>query len=172
MLAGRERPRDRHRAEVSASAALRLAAQAEQAIERADGKASALAATATAILLFAAQAVPLRGAAHPAGLAVAALATGAACWAAGIVALAAAIFPRLTGRAEAGAWWPERAPRRFDSAQMDALIRRMAADPRRWQLAQAHALGRIALKKYRYIRLGMLLLGLGAAVGVCGELLL
>lgn len=165
--------RGTQRAGAPPSAAGRLAAQAEQALERADGKAGALAATATAILLFAAQSDVRAACAagRTGGVGAAALAAGGACWAAGIVALAAVIFPRFTGRREPDARWLDSIPGSFDASEISALVRRLDSDPERWQLAQARALGRIAMKKYRFIRIGMVLLGLGAALGLCGQLL-
>ena len=146
------------------SVAAHLAAQAEHAIERADGKASALAATATAILIFAAQG---HGTAHPSDAGLFLLIGASLCWVAGIVALVAAIFPRFAGSAE-DAVWLHLFPGKRDPAPLTDVLRAANADPERWLLAQAEALGRIAMTKFRYVRFGMALLGVGATLAVVG----
>jgi hypothetical protein len=147
-----------------------LAAQAEHAIERADAKAATLAATATAILAFAVQGgSPCGCGGEPA--ATVALALAALCWIAGIFALAAAIFPRFEDSGDQRLTFFNHFPSRFDAASLRALAREAGTDPERWLLAQAHALSRIAVTKYRFIRLGMWLLGAGAALALSGVLL-
>ena len=146
-----------------------LAAQAEHAIERADAKAATLAATATAILAFTVQGgLPGRGADAAAMIA---LASAALCWILGIAALAAAIFPRFGDSGDERLTFFNHFPSRFDATALRELAREASTDPERWLLAQAHALSRIAVAKYRYIRLGMWLLGAGAALGLGGVLL-
>ncbi|WP_157435926.1 Pycsar system effector family protein [Actinospica robiniae] len=144
-----------------------LAAQAEHAIERADGKASALAATATAILIFAAQGL---GTAHPGAAGLTLLIGAGVCWVAGIAALGAAIFPRFAGSPE-DAVWLHQFPGKHDSATLSSVLSTANADPERWLRAQAEVLGRIAMTKFRYVRIGMALLGFGAAFAVVGLLL-
>ncbi len=148
-----------------------LAAQAEHAIERADAKAATLAATATAILAFTVQGGrPARGCGDHAAATVA-LVAAAVCWVAGILALAAAMFPRFEDSGDQRLAFFHRYPGRFDPAALRALAREAGADPEGWLLAEAHALSRIAVTKYRFIRLGMWLLGAGAVLALSGVLL-
>lgn len=174
-VANRRNPRGRRRVPGSTGTPLpavagHLAAQAEHAIERADGKAATLAATATAILAFAVQGWQPHGCGDGTAATVA-LAASALCWIAGIVALAAAIFPRFEGSGDQRLTFFNHFPNRFDATALRALAREVGADPEQWLLAEAHALSRIAVAKYRFIRLGMWLLGAGAALALSGVLL-
>lgn len=147
-----------------------LADQAQHAIERADTKASTLAATATAVVAILAQ----RGGPAVHGPWAALLFTsGALVWAAGIALLATAIFPRF-GRAGAPSdrlVFFNDFPRSFDHEALRSLTVASRADRERLMLAQAHALSRIAAVKYRLIRAGMLLLAAGGVLGLIGELI-
>jgi hypothetical protein len=84
--------------------------------------------------------------------------------------LGVVIFPRLwPGPASAGR--PVSfvdVPALFDPDRMRALARAIEADPERVLLAQAHTLSRIAVFKYRLVRVGMVLLGGGLALGIAG----
>lgn len=147
-----------------------LADQAQHAIERADTKASTLAATATAIVAILAQRDGLS--AHGPWAALL-LGAGALVWAAGIALLATAIFPRF-GRSDAPRdrlVYFNDFPRSFDREALRALTGVSRADREQLMLAQAHALSRIAAVKFRLIRIGMLLLAAGGALGLAGVLI-
>ncbi len=149
-----------------------LTEQAERAIERADAKAATLGAAATAILAFTAQGgVPGCSRYPSAAVAAVPLIAGALCWVVGIVALAVAVFPRFSESGDQQLTFFNYFRGRSDPTALQVLIRAADADPERWLLAEAHALSRIAVIKYRFIRLGMWLLGAGAASALCGVLL-
>lgn len=140
---------------------------AERVIDRADGKAGTLGAAAVAVLAFVPQTAVFPGALRSTAASALLLLAGL-CWAAGIAALCLAIFPRIRPAEPGG---PQLVsftdfPRRFDAPVLQRLA--LAADQNleQWLLAQAHALSQIAVAKYRFIRLGMVLLGLGVVCGV------
>ncbi|WP_194895402.1 Pycsar system effector family protein [Catenulispora pinisilvae] len=149
-----------------------LVEQAEHAIDRADTKAAALGAVAVAILavLTSGRSTAHRGAGHVAGEVF--LAVGLLAWAAGVLALAGALLPRLR-RAAPG----EHAvsfcdlPKDHDANRMRFLAGRAAGDAENWLLAQGHLLSRIAVVKYRMIRLGMALLAVSGLTGALGMFL-
>lgn len=146
-----------------------LIEHAERVIDRADGKAGSLGAVAVAVLAFVPQTAvfpdALRSTAASALLLLAAL-----CWAAGIAALWMAIFPRIRAAEPGG---PQLVsftdfPRRFDAPVLHRLALDADQNLDQWLLARAHALSQIAVAKYKFIRLGMVLLGLGVGCGVPG----
>jgi hypothetical protein len=148
-----------------------LVDQAQHAIDRADAKASTLAATATAIVAIVAQGTPwLVGGAQRPGWAVPLLGGGLLAWVAGIVALALAIFPRFrrTEGLSGQMTFFHDFPQEYDPEALHDQARAWEADPERPLLAQAHALSRIAVTKYRMIQIGMALLGVGGLLGVIG----
>ena len=143
-----------------------LSDQAQHAIERADSKASTLAATATAVLAILIQDGSANGSGRQGFLQLGA----GALWVAGIAVLTVVIFPRFRPRQG-----PEPRlisfvdfPVHFDLDEMRELARAIEADPEEVLLVQAHSLSRIAVLKYRLVRIGMLLLGGGLALGIAG----
>ncbi|HEV2640195.1 MAG TPA: Pycsar system effector family protein [Actinocrinis sp.] len=150
-----------------------LVDEAERAIDRADSKATALGAAATAILAITTGTMSgLRSGCPAPAPATDALGYAAALgWLAGIFALAAAVLPRLRTSGGAGRLASFRDfPPDFDLDRVRALAERTSADLEVWLLTQGHVLSRIAVAKYRMIRLGMGLLCLGALLGLLGTL--
>ncbi|HEV3169261.1 MAG TPA: Pycsar system effector family protein [Actinocrinis sp.] len=150
-----------------------LVEQAERAIDRADTKAATLAAVALAILPSA-----VRSAASAHGPSAAALpqvlfSVSVLTWGAGVAALAAAILPRLrhtrTADGDQLASFCD-LPAKFDLERLRALVDRTNDDAELWLLVQSHVLGRIAVAKYRMIRIGMSLIAFAALCGACAAL--
>ena len=146
-----------------------LTDQAQHAIERADTKVSTLAATATAIIAILAQRV---GFSARGQWATQLLSAGAIVWAAGIGLLATAIFPRFraTGTSASRLMYFNDFSRNLDGETVQTLAWATPADRDQLLLAQVHALSRIAAVEFRLIRVGMLLLACGGALGLPGVL--
>jgi hypothetical protein len=140
-----------------------LVAQAERAIDRADTKAATLGAAAIAVLT-----VLTTTRTADAGRAF--LIAGSLSWAGAILALVAALVPR-TRPAAPGT--PAVSfcdlPEEYDADGLRAQVRRASEDVEGWLLALEHVLARIAVVKFRMIRLAVALLvasGVLAAVGM------
>jgi hypothetical protein len=148
-----------------------LVEQAEHAIDRADTKAAALGAAATAILAIVAGGIPDLHSAPAYSAAEVFRTFGALGWLAGIAVLAAVILPRSSPVVASGtdllASFRD-FPADFNLDHVRALADRTASDPEVWLLNQAYVLSRIAITKYQLIRTGMLLLAVGALVGLVG----
>lgn len=148
----------------------RLLAAVREDLGRADAKAAILLSGAVALVavLLSAREGPVAGTGGgPVGQVVLSLA-GGLLWAGGVAGLVAVLMPRT--RVAADLTFIREVTSGVSSAELMPRLTESGEDVVRWTLDQACALGSVLARKYRWLRVGICCLALGAIATLFSEM--
>ncbi|WP_314174757.1 Pycsar system effector family protein [Streptomyces winkii] len=148
----------------------RLLAAVREDLGRADSKAAILLSGAMALVavLFSARRGPVADAGAGSGVQVALMLVAGLLWAGGVVALVAVLMPRT--RVAADLTFIREVTSGVSATELMPRLTESGEDVVRWTLDQSCALGAVLARKYRWLRVGICCLALGAISALFSEM--
>jgi len=148
----------------------RLLVSVREDLGRADNKAAILLSGAVALVavVFSTERGPLAHAGAGSHLQVVLALVGGLLWASGVVGLVSVLMPRT--RVAADLTFIREVTSGASATELMPKLTESGEDVVRWTLDQACALGSVLARKYRWLRMGICCLALGAIFTLFGEM--